>query len=288
MNRPKKFDIIFGVLLVVGVAASIVFGVPGIIAYGDKTLGSLICDIVPRVAVSVLLVLLIVRTEYKSALMPGVRGSSRAILWCLPCFAVAIVNFPFSALIRGTAVISRVDLLWLFIIKCLSIAVMEELFFRALLVPFAARRIGGKYRSLWAILLSAAIFGVVHFVNLFFGANIGATFLQVGYTFLIGCMLAVMLLVTRNVWLCVITHFVFDIGGLIVTDLGHGVFQDMTFWILTAVVGVVCAAYIVVTTVLMIKRQNAENATAERSPETFNDGNFDTPTDTDGTAGGDN
>lgn len=258
MKKPKKFDIIFGVLLVVGVAVSIVFGVPGIIGYGDKTLSDLIADTVPRVAVSVLLVLLIVRTEYRVTLVPGVKGVPRALLWCLPCFAVAIVNFPFSALVRGTAEITRVDLLWLFLIKCLSIAVMEELFFRALLVPFVAARIGGKYRSLFAALLSAAAFGLVHFVNLFFGANIGGTFLQVGYTFLIGCMLAVMLFYTRNVWLCVATHFVFDIGGLIVTDLGHGAFQDMTFWVLTAVVGVICAAYIIVMTVMLVKRQAAE------------------------------
>lgn len=266
MKKPRAYSVITIALLVAAVATAIVFGVPGIIHYADDTLGRLISDTVPRLAVGVVLLVFIAPTEYKKTLLPAPRTIPRALLWSLPCFAVAVVNFPFTAVIGGAATVDRTDLLWLFLLKCFSIAFMEELFFRAILVPVAVERFSGKYRLLFATLFTSAVFALVHLINLFYGASIGGTMLQVGYTFLIGCMLAVMLVKTENVWLCVAVHFIFDIGGTIITDLGHGAFQDLTFWILTAIVGVLCTGYIVEELIRFMKKtapQNKENAQPE-------------------------
>jgi hypothetical protein len=62
----------------------------------------------------------------------------------------------------------------------------------------------------------------------------------VGYSFLIGGMLGTVLIKTENLWVCVILHALFDFGGLIVTYLGFGEFQDIIFWILTAIGGILC------------------------------------------------
>ena len=257
-RRVKAADVALCVAAAVAVVAAIVFGIPGIIGYGDSRVERLVTDTVTRAAVCVQLVMLLLRSDESKAYLTVRRGWGKALLWSIPCFAVAIVNFPFSAMIRGAATVTRVDLLWLFLLKCASIALLEELFFRALVVPLAKSRIGGRYATLWAVLLSAAVFGLMHIINLFFGAGIGATLLQVGYTFLIGCMLAVMLLKTGNVWLCVITHFVFDVGGMIITDLGRGLFQDTAFRISTAVVGVLATAYVIATVVCLVRKECAE------------------------------
>ena len=56
------------------------------------------------------------------------------MLWCLPCFLVAVVNFPFSALISGTLVINRMDLMPLYIIYVILIALLEEFIFRGFVI----------------------------------------------------------------------------------------------------------------------------------------------------------
>ena len=110
-----------------------------------------------------------------------------------------------------------------------------------------------KYRVLISVLSSSTLFALFHFLNLFFGAGVGETMLQVGYTFLIGCMLAVMMIKTGNIWLCVVVHALFYFGGMIVSNLGSGHFQDTTFWVLTAVAGLLCAVHILLSLKLIIK-----------------------------------
>ena len=250
----KKTDALLLVLFVICVGIAVTFGLPDLIPYSDKTTGRLVGDTVPRLAVSLFLIVLMATKGYSKTFKPKWRGIH--LLWGIPCFLVAFVNFPFSALIRGAAVIERVDLLWLFLLKCIAIALLEEIFFRALLLPLFMERFA-KYRCcvFISVLGSSVLFALMHLINLFFGAGVGETMLQVGYTFLIGCMLAVMMLRTENIWLCVIVHALFDIGGMIVTDLGNGPFQDMTFWILTIVAGLLCAVHIL----LSLKRIIAES-----------------------------
>lgn len=250
----KKADALLLVLFVICVGITLVFGLPNLITYSDITLGKLIEDTVPRLAISLFLIVLMITKGYAETFKPKWCGMH--LLWSIPCFLVAIVNFPFGTLICGTAVIERVDMLWLFLLKCIAIALVEELFFRALLLPFFMERFEkNKYCTLISVFGTSVLFALIHLINLFFGAGVGETMLQVGYTFLIGCMLAVMMLKTKNIWLCVIVHAVFDVGGMIVTDLGSGPFQDTLFWILTAVVGLLCTVHIL----LSLKRIVAES-----------------------------
>lgn len=236
----KKRDIVLLVLFFPCVALVILFGFD-IFPFADQTLGTLLREATPRLAAGGYLVLFMALRGFGAPFCPKWRPVH--LLWAVPCLAVAVVNFPFSALIAGKAAVDRPDLVWLFLLKCLGIALLEEAFFRALLVPILR---GEKGKDLFAVLVSAALFAAMHLLNLFSG-NVGAVFLQVGYTFLLGCMFAVMLLYTGNVWLCIFVHFLFDVGGTLIPDLGHGPFQDTVFWILTAVVGVLCAVHILLT-----------------------------------------
>ena len=240
----KKSDALILILFVICAGIALAFGIPNLITYPDQTAGKLVEDTVPRLSIVIFLVVLMLTRGYADTFKPEWRVIH--LLWSIPCFLVAIVNFPFAALIRGAAVIERLDLLWLFIFKCIAIALIEEILFRALLLPFFMERFAKKrYRVLISVLGSSVLFALMHLFNLFFGAGVGETMVQVGYTFLIGCMLAVMMLKTKNIWLCVIVHALFNVGGMIVSDLGSGSFQDITFWILTAVAGLLCAVHIV-------------------------------------------
>lgn len=241
----KRSDVFLLVLLVPCAAAVILFGF-GLLPFFDEVLKSLLRETVPRLAAGIYLLVFMCLKGFSESFRP--KWKPLHLLWALPCLAVATVNFPFSALISGKAAIDRGDLLWLFLLKCFGIALLEESFFRALLVPLFKEKKG----NLFAVLVSAALFGAMHLFNLISG-NAGAVFLQVGYTFLLGCMFAVMLLYTGNVWLCILVHFLFDVGGTIVADLGHGPVWDTPFWILTAAAGILCAVHIAVTFVRLNK-----------------------------------
>ena len=238
-----KRNILLLILLVPTLALIVLFGF-NLLPIKDGALLALLRD-APRLAAGAYLVLFLCLKGYGGPFRPKFRLIH--LLWAIPCLGVAIANFPFSALASGQAVIERADLLPLFLVKCLGIALLEESFFRGLLVPLLQKK-----GDLFAVLVSAALFAAMHLLNLISG-NYGAVLLQVGYTFLLGCMFAVMLLFTGNVWLGMLVHFIFDVGGSIVTDLGHGPFQDAVFWGLTAAMGVLCAMHIVVTFVRMKK-----------------------------------
>ena len=72
-------------------------------------------------------------------------------------------------------------------------------------------------------------------------------FLQVGYSFLIGCMCAVSLLFSGNIIVPIIIHALFDVGGFL-TDFAflEGALWTMGNVVLTAVVSVILAVVIVV------------------------------------------
>ena len=82
--------------------------------------------------------------------------------------------------------------------------------------------------------------------------------LQVGYTFLIGAMFAVMTLKTKNVWLSVIIHAIFDFGGLLTLEIADGdPWGNRVFWILTIVCGTLCAGHIIVSLINMERKHAA-------------------------------
>lgn len=234
----KRRDVIMISLLIPCIALAVLFSWRGLYGDADPTTASLLSETLPRLLAGGYLIALFAVMGYGAPFRP--KWTLSHLLFAIPALAVGVVNFPFSALIRGTAVIGRKDLLWLFLLKCLSVALLEESFFRGFLLPLLSG--DAPRRKLLAVLLSAAAFSLIHLVNLA-TSPAEAVLLQVGYTFLLGCMLAVVLLKTGNVWLCVIVHLLFDVGGTIVSDLGSGSPHDLLFWILTAAVGTAAALH---------------------------------------------
>lgn len=258
MKRQKN-NIILGVLLCLTAASLVVFGFPDIVRLEDGTFDALLSDTVPRLLGGIFMLLFLFFGNERRYLFPKRRGVPRALLWSIPCFLVALVNFPFSALITRSATVTRVDLLWIFLLKYLSVALLEETFFRGLLLPFFEKLFRTqRYAKLYAVLVTSVLFALFHLINLAFGADVPSTLLQVGYTFLIGAMLAVMLLKTENLWLCIFTHFLFDVGGMLIPELGSGIFQDTVFWVLTAALGALCAVHIILTLVALLRKKEQE------------------------------
>ena len=177
----------------------------------------------------------------------GIPGAGKAALWCLPFFLVAINNAPIYALSTGAASVDAAGWeLAIYLAECLFIGAFEECAVRGVVLPlFLVGSPRNKKGILFAILLSSAVFGLLHLVNLFSGAGIGPVILQVGYTFLIGAMCGLVLIRTRSIWWCVLIHFVYDIGGLMSGQIlaAGSALWDVPTVIVTALLGVFAGIY---------------------------------------------
>lgn len=244
MKQRAKFWAAAAVLAAAA-AAVIIFFCTDITFSPDQKCNTLIEDIIPRAALSAAFIALALLCGFSQPFTLKKENFARNLVWCLPCMAVVAANFPFSALISGDAVVERPDLIWLFLIKCLLIALSEEALFRGFLMQAVAEYVKDrKYSYVLTVVISSAAFALFHLLNLFAGAGVGATLLQTGYTFLTGMMFAAVTCRTGGIWAAVGLHFVFDVGGLLITDLGSGNVHDACFWVLTAIAAVVCAAHL--------------------------------------------
>ena len=177
----------------------------------------------------------------------AVRGGWKGILVALPALVVAVNNLPVVALAQGTAsVTGGAGHIAAFALQCVGVGLFEEMAFRGVIFPFVLGKTGtGKKGRFVAVLASSAAFGLLHLVNLLGGFS-GGVFLQVGYSFLIGCMLSVVMFCGGGVFTCALIHAVYNFCGNIVFELGAGAFWDI--WcpaeiVLTALVAVAAGVF---------------------------------------------
>ena len=173
----------------------------------------------------------------------GRTHGKKAILTLTLAALVSLNNAPWIGLLTGEARVTAPfsDGL-LLAAESLAIGLFEELAFRGLLFPAVLEKCRGSVFR--AVFLSSLLFALVHLVNLAEDAP-GAVVMQVGYSFLIGGMCAVILLEWGSVWLCALLHAVYDFGGALVPRLGEGRVWDPITVALTAVLGLAAAAVFV-------------------------------------------
>lgn len=179
---------------------------------------------------------------------PLQKPFGRSILFIIPPLLVVVNNMPILSMLWGDAYIIHGALaywLW-FALECLAIGLFEELAFRGVIFLMLAEKRHTTRRGLfWSLILTSAVFGAVHLVNVLLGAGIGGVILQIGYSFLIGAMCSVVLLKTRNIWLCVLLHAIYDFSGNLLPTLGGGSWWDTPTVIFTALLAVATTAYLV-------------------------------------------
>lgn len=194
-------------------------------------------------------VMMIISFDMGGILKFNLRKGAIAVF--LPCMLIAVNNFPFIPFFLSEAYIgTNVERIALYAVFCISVGLFEELTFRGCIFLFVLQRRGKRSIDVfWSIVISSAIFAVVHLLNIAMGADPGATLLQIGYSFLIGGMCSVILVKTHNVWLCVILHAVYNFAGGIVPQCGGGEIWTLPEIILTAIISVLVAAYVIYTLV---------------------------------------
>ena len=255
----KPYLVITILLTILGVLCFIFFEVVNTTILSDPLANKFLCGFISRFALSLLFGWLLFIFGGKNILICGKR-SLVGIAWALPCFMVAFVNYPYTAIANGTASIDRSDLIGLYALYIVGIALLEELIFRGIMLFLAKDYFKNKrHAPLLITVICSLVFSLFHLTNLFTGADLGYTLLQCVYTFLIGAMLTVTMLKLNNIWLCFVIHAIFDFCGLIIIHLGSGNAWDTAFWILTIVSGLLCAGHVIYTLIKLDRNYVSDN-----------------------------
>lgn len=216
---------------------------------GDATLCFFLSNTVLRLVLSFIAVLFIRKYRFNKVFSVFNRKGLATII----CGGIiAVNNFPIIGLLGGNVRITASDRdLLLFVCYCVSIGLFEELSFRAIVFPIVAGIFGDKKHGLFlSVLVSSAVFGMAHIVNVLSGAGVLSTVLQVGYSFLLGGLCATLVVKTENVIPSIIIHSLYDVGGLICDEFGGGIVLavgdrwDTLTVVMTAVVTVIILIYI--------------------------------------------
>lgn len=175
------------------------------------------------------------------------------IICFILCLIIAANNFPLISVLRGNMQIVRSHPLEIifFALYCLSIGLCEELIFRGILFTTLADGFSKDKKGLIkAFILSSALFGALHILNLAYGAGFLPTMLQVGYSILTGGLFCFVFIKTSNVLCAAVIHAVYNFCGLVFENagqlgLGLGIVWDTWTIVLMILVYAVGGVYVI-------------------------------------------
>ena len=262
--KPEKKNFLIKALFVTFLLLLIAIEV----AYAVLKFDQSIYMLLSRLAGGSACLLFMIEFSFTRILSP--MGNKKPMLWLLtiPGFVIAINNFPFVSFFAGDCrITARIESILYFALVCLGVGFFEEMAFRGCAFMLLLKsKTQSKAKIFLAIFLSSVVFGLIHAVNLFFGGSVGAVVLQIGYSALIGALCSMVLLLSGNIWLCVLLHSAYNFCGGIISDYGIGVQWTSAEIAFTAVVSVIVAVYFVI---LFIKMPTsfAEGLFAKKNTE---------------------
>lgn len=124
------------------------------------------------------------------------------------------------------------------IVLGLSPGISEEIAWRIIPISIAMRNKDKKGVVMSAYLLPSIAFGLIHFFNIFAGADILATIVQVAYAIGLGLIFAAIYIRTGNIWCSILLHSLVDIIAFLSEDVqkSNGVLTQSSqlseYWLL--------------------------------------------------------
>ena len=91
---------------------------------------------------------------------------------------------------------------------------------------------------------------------MFAGASFGNTTLQVGYSFLMGMMWAIVFLKTKNIWIAMFLHATYNFFGQVMFALGT---VDGRYDIITVIVTVLLAILVALYMIYILRKITSED-----------------------------
>ena len=245
--KKNKNDFIIIILFSFSLLIMFTLSIVDISIFTNQLANEMIINSISRIIGGIVFVGIVYMLGYKT-LFRFNRPFLKSLLVIIFGLIVAVNNFPIIAYFDNRAAITEpIYTVYVFIIECISIGFFEEIIFRGVILLLLLQKLPKTKKGMYmAIVISSAIFGLIHLINLFSGAGFGATILQIGYSFLMGMMWAVVYLKTKNIWMSVLLHSTYNFFGLVLFRLGYvnGRYDNVTI-IITVILALIVATYMV-------------------------------------------
>lgn len=178
------------------------------------------------------------------------RDIKGAIVRLLPIIVISLVLIVYNVIVNYDSITSK-KILEILMNATLA-GVGEELIFRKILLGFMLKKNEDKYITY--IIICAALFGVVHLSNLFYGAPFVDVICQVIAASMAGIMFGFVYYNSRSFILCAVIHTFYDIAALMSNIGGQETSMQVIIEtvIITALVSTIIAAFI-------SKKKNIQN-----------------------------
>lgn len=243
-SKEKLNNFISSCIIAVCCIACMLFEIIQIKYVKDSLYNRLISDTLPLLFGSAAIILLLKRNGAK------IFSSVENLLYLIPCLIIAVDNFPWYSYFQGNMRITRGGLMdyLLFSCYCLLTGIFEECIFRGMIFSIIASYFSNDKKGfLKTYVLSSVIFGAAHLLNVFVGANVGATLLQVAYSTLTGGLFAFAFIKTKNVMFAALTHAIYNFCGLLFSStqgLGNGVIFDFPTGLIMAIISIIVGSFV--------------------------------------------
>ena len=160
--------------------------------FGIEDYKSTIVNTIFSIALIVLMITLKRTTYYGLTKVTNLKK----YLYYFPLFLIVSVN-----LWNGVNINNSTDEIFFYILTMFNVGFIEEIIFRGFLFKMMAK---DNIKS--AIIISAITFGIGHIVNLFNGAELIPTLMQICYAISIGYLFVIIFYKSKSLIPCITTH----------------------------------------------------------------------------------
>lgn len=153
-------------------------------------------------------------------------------LYFFPMILLIFVNF-----IGGVGINNSFSEILFYMLSMLCVGFLEEIIFRGFLFKMMAK---DNLKS--AIIVTTLTFGIGHILNLFNGASLVPTLVQICYAMAGGYLFVMVLIKSNSLWPCIITHSL--LNSLSIFSVGSGVVYEVLVPVLLIVISLLYVNYI--------------------------------------------
>lgn len=162
--------------------------------FGTTDYRTALCNIL----LSLIIIIFIIKNKLISYYKLDTFPNPKKFLYFIPLLILMTTNLWGGISLENTST----EIIF-FIISMIGVGFLEEIIFRGFLFQMMA-----KDNVKLAIIVTSITFGIGHILNLFNGAELIPTLIQICYALSIGYLFAIILYKGKSLWPCIITHIV--------------------------------------------------------------------------------
>lgn len=196
--------------------------------FGEYSIYTFICNLV----LSLGIIIFIIKNKLVKYYSLDKFPKPKKYLYFFPMILLIFVNF-----IGGVGINNTFFEILFYMLSMICVGFLEEIIFRGFLFKMMSK---DNLKS--AIIVTTLTFGIGHIFNLFNGADLIPTLVQICYAMAGGYLFVMVLIKSKSLWPCIITHSL--LNSLSIFGIGSGIIYEILVPILLIVISLLYVRYI--------------------------------------------